>query len=110
MARNPTGQRRAIGTFEAIRSLSAGQIEDTLAWRQGLIILHGAPVQDVAARFAHYHGCAINVSPSVANELVGGTHRLDDLDGFLAGIALALPVVRQDDASGAIVLNRRPGS
>ena len=93
-----------------VRSLSPGQIDDTLAWRRGLIVLHGAPLRDVAARFAHYHGRAINVSPSVAQELVGGTHRLDDLDGFLAGVALALPVVRQDDPSGTIVLRRRPGS
>ena len=92
-----------------VRTLSADALGAVLAWRQGAIVFDGVPLSEAAARFAHYHGRAIKVAPAVANERVGARHRLDDLNDFLAGIELALPVVRHDEPSGAIVLSRRPG-
>ena len=92
------------------RRLSAGELEDALAWRAGIIVFKGMPLSEAAARFAHYHGCAIKVAPAVANEPVGGTHSIDDLTGFLAGLEQALPVAQQREPSGAVVLSLRPGS
>jgi transmembrane sensor len=94
-----------------LRPLSQNQIEDALAWRQGKIVFYDVPLREAAARFAQYHGCAINVAPAIANERVGGRHSLDDLRGFLAGLELALPrVMYHHEPSGAVVLNLRPGS
>ena len=74
-------------------------------------MFYGVPLKDAAARIAHYHGCAINVTPAVAGELLGGMHSLDNLEAFLAGVELALPRVKHHrDSSGAIVFDARPGS
>ena len=94
-----------------VRSLTANQVEDALAWRDGIVVFHDVPLSEAAARFAHYHGCAIKVTAAVADERVGGRHDLEDLNGFLAGIELALPRVKRDnELSGAVVLSLRPGS
>jgi transmembrane sensor len=100
-----------FATATGTRSLSATEVEDALAWRQGTVVFNDVPLREAAARFAHYHGCAIKVAAEVANERVGGRHDIDDLKGFLAGIELALPRVKRDDGlSGAVVLSLRPGS
>jgi transmembrane sensor len=95
----------------SVRALSANELEDALAWRNGTVVFYGVPLKEAAERIAHYHGCAINVTPAVAAELLGGTHSLDDLEAFLAGVELALPRVKHHrDSSGAIVFDARPGS
>lgn len=100
-----------FATATGTRSLTANQVEDALAWRQGTVVFYDVPLSEAAARFAHYHGCAIKVAPAVANERVGGRHNIEDLNGFLAGIELALPRVKRDnELSGAVVLSLRPGS
>jgi transmembrane sensor len=94
-----------------VRPLSASRLDDSLAWRQGRIVFHGVPLNEAAARFAQYHGCAIHIAPALAQERVGGVHSIDDLSGFLAGLELALPGAKvQRDLSGAVSVNLRPGS
>jgi transmembrane sensor len=96
----------------ATRNLAANELDDTLAWRQGKIVFFDAPVSEALARFAQYHGRAINVAPDVANDRIGGRYALDDLKGFLAGLELALPRIKvhDDKLSGAVTVSRRPGS
>ncbi|MGH7944440.1 MAG: FecR family protein [Opitutaceae bacterium] len=94
-----------------VRSLSKIELDDALAWRNGTVVFYDVPLKEAAARFAHYHGCAINVAPAIANVRIGGRHNLDKLNEFLAGVELALPRVEHHrDPSGAIVLSARPGS
>jgi transmembrane sensor len=91
-----------------LRQLSESELDDILAWRQGTIVFRDVPLSEAAARFAQYHGRAINVATAIANERVGGRHSIDDLHGFLAGIELALPKVKYHyDPSGAVVLSLR---
>lgn len=107
----PLGTGDQFSTAGGVRPLSPKQIEDALAWRQGMVVFSGVPLSEAAARFAHYHGCAIHVAPEVANELVGGVHKIEDLNGFLAGLELALPRVKiQRELSGAVSVSLRPGS
>jgi ferric-dicitrate binding protein FerR (iron transport regulator) len=44
----------------------------------------------------------IEVAPAVGKLEVGGRFVLDDLDGFLRDLPLALPVTVQQDSSGVI--------
>jgi transmembrane sensor len=94
------------------RALSQNELDDALAWRDGKIVFSGVPLSEALARFAHYHGCAINVAPEVARESVGSRHSIDDLKGFLASLELALPRVKvhEDKLSGAVTVSLRPGS
>ncbi len=64
--------------------LSASDLEDALAWRQGKIVCEGMRLSDALARFGHYHGISITVTPGAEVLRVGGRYSLDDLDGFLA--------------------------
>lgn len=95
-----------------MRPLAKSELDDALAWRDGKIVFYDVPLSEALARFAHYHGRAINVAPAVANEPVGGRYSIDDLKGFLSGLELALPRVKvhSDDLSGAVTVSLRPGS
>lgn len=111
MATLGAGDRFSSRTGET-RALSRSELDDALAWRDGKIVFYDVPLHEALARFAHYHGRAINVAPAVANEPVGGRYSIDDLKGFLAGLELALPRVKvhSDDLSGAVTVSLRPGS
>ena len=87
-----------------------GQLEDLLAWRQGVIIFDGVPLREAIARFAYHHGIRIQVAPAVAGELVGGRYNLDDLRGFLDKLELILPVnVKADLDGGNVIVGPRSG-
>lgn len=91
------------------RALSPSDLDDALAWRHGQIVFRGVPLREAAARFGQYHGRAIYVAPAVANLSVGGSHGLDDLSGFLAGLELVYPVnAGIDHLTGAVSLTPRP--
>jgi transmembrane sensor len=93
-------------------TLSPSDLDDTLAWRKGIIVFYDVPLSEALPRFAQYHGCAINVAPEVAGEPLGGRYGIDDLKGFLADLELALPRVKvhDDKLSGAVTVSLRPGS
>jgi transmembrane sensor len=86
----------------AVTALSARQLGETLAWREGRIMFADTPLREALARFARYHGKSLTASDAAARERVGGTHRLDDLDGFLTAIQDVLPVHVTRGRDGAI--------
>jgi transmembrane sensor len=67
-------------------TLSASALEDALAWRQGQIVCNNMPLVEVAARFAHYHGWKIGVTPEAANLRFDATYSLDDLNAFFTAL------------------------
>jgi transmembrane sensor len=85
-----------------VQKLSAGALDDILAWRRGQIVFEGAPLSAVLARFARYHGRGITAAPEVANLRVGGRYSLDDLDAFLGALETVLPVRATRGLSGTI--------
>ncbi len=66
--------------------LSRQELQDVLAWRQGLAVFADTPLREALARFARYHGRNISATDAVADRRVGGTHPLDDLAGFLSSL------------------------
>ncbi len=101
------GDRFADGTK---RALSAGDLADALAWRQGQVVFKGTPLSEAAARFAHYHGCKINVTPGAATVTVGARYDLNDLEGFFSGIkeTYHVEVVREADGTIQVKLPTSP--
>ncbi|HYC70217.1 MAG TPA: FecR domain-containing protein [Opitutaceae bacterium] len=87
------------------RSLSAGELQEALAWRGGHVVFRGAPLREVMACFARYHGRDIAVAPDVAELRLGGRFALDDLDGFFAAVQGAVPVrvVRSAEGDTSVV-------
>lgn len=97
------------GTFRQTR-LSAGALEDALAWRRGQIVFDEARLEEAVARFARYHGRAVKAVGPAANLLVGGTYTLDDFDGFLAALPRLLPGLQVvTDLSGAVIVSLPAG-
>jgi len=100
LSANPAGLK--------VRSLSAAELQDALAWRQGQIVFDGTPLREALARLARYHGRTITVAPEAANLRVGARFNLDDLDEFLAKLEEVLPVRVTRSADGSVQVNLRP--
>lgn len=101
VALSPGQQFSAFG----LRTLSAAELENTTAWREGRLVLTGLTVAEAAARFAAYHGRPIDVPPALAPIRLGGSCPLDDLRGFLDVLQESLPVtvLPQHDGSFRLV-------
>ena len=87
-----------------VHPLSAGELDDTLAWRHGKVVFRGVPLREALARLAYYHGLDITAKAGAADLRLGGAFSLDDLDGFFAALEEVLPVrVARGSAGGAQV-------
>ncbi|MBI2814663.1 MAG: FecR domain-containing protein [Opitutae bacterium] len=105
------GQQAALDPERAsVRVLSEDETQNIVAWRVGQAAFQDAPLDDALARFAPYHPGAITVDPGAATLRVGGRYSLDDLDGFLAAIEQALPVVvlRGDGGTVRVIAHQHP--
>lgn len=94
----------------ALAALSPSEVADALAWRQGKAVFSNVTVADALAQFSRYHDKVLTVSAAAAEKKVGGVYRLDDLDGFLAGLETGfhLRVDPQSDGSVKISLQSEP--
>lgn len=88
-------------------ALDAEQLQDLLAWREGVVVFDGVPLDAALARFAHHHGRGINVLPEAAAHRVSGRYSLDDLEGFISGLDQAFPVKVTRSQSGTITVAPR---
>jgi transmembrane sensor len=89
-----------------LRHLSAEELDQVTAWREGRIVLNGLSLGEAAARFAAFHGKTITVAPELAAVQMGGSYSLDDLQGFFEGLSsepLRLRVVQRDTDNFAII-------
>lgn len=93
------------GAKADVQQLTPEAAEDTVAWREGRVVFEGVPVRAAVERFARYHGREIEVSPLVETLRLGGRFKLDDFDGFLRDVELAVPVhvLRNSDGRVRIV-------
>ncbi len=95
------------GGHTAVARLTAEEARDSLAWREGKVVVTAARLEDVAARFARYHGRSIEVLPAARDLALGGAFRLDELDGFLTDIVAVLPVEVLREREGRVVIGPR---
>lgn len=89
-----------------LRTRSAAELDQVIAWREGRIVLNGLSLGEAAAQFAAFHGKVITVAPELAALQMGGSCSLDDLQGFLDGLSsepLRLRVVQRDADKFAII-------
>lgn len=85
------------------RFLTPEALDDALAWRRGQAVFRAMPLGEALAHFARYHGRELSAAGAAADRKIGGTYRLDDLDGFLRDIQDAFPVrVETDARTGAV--------
>ncbi len=80
------------GARTEVRHLTENALAYALAWRRGQIVFDGVPLGEAMDRIARHHGREIEVTAGAAVLRLGGRFGLDDLDGFLRDLELALPV------------------
>ncbi len=89
-----------------VRTLTPAEIENTIAWRDGRLMLNGMTLTEAAERLSAYHGLTITVAPQIADVKLGGSYPLDDLQGFFQVLAeepVSLRALPRGDGSYAIV-------
>jgi transmembrane sensor len=93
LVRLTAGQRAFVADNAAIRAepAAASEVDRALAWRRGLIILSGEPLETAAEQFNRYNARKIEVvEPSLRSELFDGVFRVDDPSGFAAAVEASL--------------------
>jgi len=102
------GHELVIGAGRSeLKQLSPAALADAVAWREGRIVFHDTPLATALERFARHHGRAIEVAPAARDLTLGGRFALDDFDGFLRDLPLALPVSVRHEADGRILVERK---
>ncbi len=90
------------GGEPTVTRLSDEVLANELAWREGQLALDNAPLQEVLARFSHFHGVGISAASDVAELGLSGRFTLADLDNFLLILETVHPVRVIRDQSGTI--------
>jgi len=92
----------------AVTAISAEQLSSDLAWREGAVVFDSEPLARAIAEIQRYTDARIAISdPSIANLPVGGRFKTDDLQGFLDGLAAALPISIRRTADGSVYIDPR---
>jgi transmembrane sensor len=91
----------------AVRALSVGALDDTLAWRQGQIVFDGVPLAEALARYSRYHGRQITATPAAARRRISGRFSLDSLDDFFAALEMNIDVRVTPDPGGSVRVSLR---
>jgi len=113
------GRRLTLRAGERARIASQGApwtrveqkaaLEQSLAWREGEIVLSGQPLAQAVAEFNRYNEVKLAVDdPALADQTLVGRFDANDPEGFAqaVGIALRTPVVQVE---GSIRLGRAGG-
>jgi transmembrane sensor len=97
-------QLTSLGGSTAVRALPAEDVEDALAWRRGLIVCKGMPLSEAVARFAHFNGLRITVTPGAVRQTVGGIGGVFSIDdpGVLEDLGKMYHVRVTHEADGSI--------
>lgn len=90
----------------AVKRFAPGAALDVVAWRENRVVFDGVPLGEAMRRFPAYGTRRFVVPSDIAALRVGGRYNLDDLDGFLLGVASALALHVATDAEGVTHLTR----
>ncbi len=88
--------------------VSDGEIDRSLAWRQGAIALNGQSLDQAVAEFNRYNKQQIRIAdPSISGLRLAGYFQTTEPKSFVAAVTSAFPVRASEGADGAIRLTRR---
>ena len=88
----PNDQLIVDGGKTFTRRLDSTSAHNVIAWRDGHIVFESEKLAVAVERFGEYHDRVIQLDPALGSLEVGGRFQLDDLDNFLRGIEVSLPV------------------
>ena len=92
----------------SVRPVSAEQLSNDLAWREGEIIFDGKSLAEAVDEIGRYTDARIVITDEqVARLRVGGRFRTDNAQAFFDALQLALPVSITRASDGAVYLGPR---
>lgn len=97
-------QAAVAGAGPQVRPVSAVEIQRTLAWTDGRIMLEGQTLGEAAAEFNRYNDRKLIVSGAAASAQVGGVFRTSEVETFARTAAPSLGLSMQVGNDGDIVL------
>lgn len=103
-------QRAALGPTPRVEPVSAVEIERSLAWTEGRIVLEGQTLGEAAAEFNRYNDRKLVVSPAAAPARVGGVFRTSEMENFARTAATSLGLTMRVESDGDLVLESAPRS
>ncbi|WP_394222078.1 FecR family protein [Alteromonas gracilis] len=82
------GEKATVqGKVEARESMTQNDIDDDLAWQQGMIVFKGEPLEAVLAEIGRYTPVRFNVSDeSLRKRRVAGYFKVGDIEGLLSAL------------------------
>ena len=90
-----------------VTPVTAEQMKDALAWQAPRFQFHETSLADAVAEFNRHNARQIQIADtSLARELIGGTFRVDNVEGFVSLLELTLGLTAERPAGGPIVLRR----
>lgn len=103
------GNRARIGEFGGVEigALSAANMDQQLAWREGRIILDDMTLSAAAAEFNRYNKVKLVIDPAFADQRVIGWFRFDELEEF-ANASATLTGGRKEIGNGIIKIIQQP--
>lgn len=76
-----------LGKVEARESMSQNEIDDDLAWQQGMIVFKGEPLESVLLEIGRYTPVRFHISDdSLRKRRVAGYFKVGDIDGLLSAL------------------------
>jgi transmembrane sensor len=75
------------GVDERVRTVDLSEIQEQLAWQQGMLIYRGTSLEDVLADVSRYTTLKLTIADeSIRNKRVGGFFRAGDIDALLVAL------------------------
>ena len=82
------GEKATVqGKVEARENMTQNDIEDDLAWQQGMIVFKGEPLEAVLAEIGRYTSVRFSIADErLRKRRVAGYFKVGDIDGLLAAL------------------------
>jgi transmembrane sensor len=102
----PGEEAVATPTSLLVSHKSVEDLTNEIAWRNGVLVFGKATLADAAKAFNRYNEVKLVVrDPAIANQIVGGTFRTNDVEGFIS-VVQELLGLRTAQSGNQIVISR----
>jgi transmembrane sensor len=99
--------RFGVGRTDISYKASPAEIERTLAWRRGTIVLNGETLDQAVAEFNRYNTRQLEVAdPAIAKLKLGGYFQANDLDNFTHALRSSFGIVAAQGADQRLYLSK----
>jgi transmembrane sensor len=91
--------------LQSVRRLEDGELAARLAWRHGMLLFQGEPLNEVLAEVGRYTNTKfVLADPTLSGMQIGGYYRAGDVEEFLSGLHKDFLIDSRWDSEGRVVL------